>query len=476
MRQSLPVLLLLACGPLPGVLPDGGDEEVDGGSGALALDGGLDAGAGDGGWDDAGLVGDAGSERDAGGDAGSVLMDAGPPPSDGGVLYAFGRDHSPLTPGLVANLQRVAARAVHDDATLMKVGDSHTVSPSFLACFAGMNVDLAGRSQLQPTIDVFKATRIGSTTPLDRTSLAATVGWSATSAIAGSPSPMERELTATNARFATVMFGTNDIGFMNLDAYGRNMFTLVDFLLARGVVPIISSIPPRDDSATADAQVPWYNGVTRALAQSRGVPYVDVHRQLLPLPGHGLAGDNLHLNVYAPTGGARGCLLTSAGLAYGNNVRNLLTLEALARARGAVTAGQSSDTAAPTLAGSGTAVEPLVIPSLPFVDVRDTARDGARGVATWSGCSTANEGGPEVVYRLEATRAQTVRATVVSLGASDIDVHLLRDTVTASSCVSRNDKTVTFAVTPGAWFLVLDTFVSSGVERAGEYALVVMEQ
>jgi hypothetical protein len=469
-RQSLLVLLLTAaCGPLPVVLPDGGFEEPDAGLG------GLDGGAVDGGADDAGALEDAGTARDAGIDAGAPVTDAGPPPPDGGVLYAFGRDHSPLTPALVANLQRVAARAAHDDATLMKVGDSHTVSPNFLACFAGMNVDLAGRP-LQSTVDAFKATRIGSTTPFDRTSLAATIGWSATSAIAGSPSPVERELTATNARFATVMFGTNDIGFMNLDAYGRNMFTLVDFLLARGVVPIVSSIPPRDDSATADAQVPWYNGVTRALAQSRGVPYVDVHRQLLPLPNHGLAGDQLHLNVYAPTGGGRGCLLTMAGLQYGNNVRNLLTLEALSRVRPAVTAGLSTDATAPMLAGAGTASAPFQIPSLPFVDVRETARDGVRGVSTWSGCSTANEGGPEVVYRLEVTRAMTVRATVVSLGTSDIDVHLLRDAVTAASCVARNDKTVTFALTPGTWFLALDTFVSAGVERSGEYALVVMEQ
>ena len=44
--------------------------------------------------------------------------------------------------------------------------------------------------------------------------------------------------------------------------------------------------------------------------------------------GH-VCDDNLHLNVYAPTGAARGCVFTAAGLQYGHNVRNLLTLQAL---------------------------------------------------------------------------------------------------------------------------------------------------
>lgn len=462
---------------MPVVLPDGGiDELIDRDAGsesadAGAVDAGGDAGAGelaDGGTD-AGPPPDAGLVPDAG-------VDAGAPVPDGGLVYPFGQTQSPLTPAVMENLRRIAARAPRDDATLMKVGDSHTVSTSFLGCFAGMNVDLAGRAPLQSTIDAFKATRIGATTPFDRTSLAATIGWSATSAIAGSPSPVERELTATNARFATVMFGTNDIGFMNLDAYARNMFTLVDFLLARGVVPIVSAIPPRDDSTTADALVPWYNGVTRALAQSRAVPYVDLNRELLPLPNHGiLTSDGLHLNVYV-SGGARGCVLTPTAVQFGHNVRNLVTLQALARTRNAVVSQQAPDSSAPMRVGTGTVAQPLVVDALPFVDVRDTRRDGARGVNVYTGCSTANEGGPEVLYRLEVTRPMTVRATVASLGAADIDVHLLRDTVSGAACVTRNDKTITSALTPGTYFLALDTYVAAGVEQAGEYALVVMEQ
>jgi len=477
MRRSLLVALLVACGPMPVVLPDGGivDEDVDPGVDAGAVDGGAALDAGD---LDAGEA-EAGTERDAGPvPDGGPIVDAGRPPVDGGmVVYPFGRTHSPLTPGVVANLRRIAAREAHDDDALMKVGDSITVSSSHLTCFAGANVDLDGRTALQPVLDAINSTRIAGRSPFARTSLAATIGWSAQSAINGNPAPLEQELAATNARFATVMFGTNDIGFMNLDAYGKNLFTLVDRLVARGVVPIVSSIPPRDDSTTADAQVPWYNGVTRALAQSRQVPYIDLNRELLPLPNHGITTvDGVHLNTSVSSGSSRGCLLTPAGLRYGHNVRNLLTLEALSRSWSAVTVGTPSDATATLRTGAGTATEPLVVDALPFADVRDTRRDGARVIGTYPGCSTANEGGAEVVYRLEVTRPTTVRATVVSLGTADLDVHLLRGSVSGAACVARNDKTVTSALMPGTYFFVVDTYVSAGTERSGEYALVVMEQ
>lgn len=468
MRWSLPfVLSTLACGPLPMPLPDGGVVEE------------VPVDARDGGSNDAGGDLDAGSSVDAGpvADAGQVA-DAGSPDAQAGlVVYPFNQTHSPLTPAVVAHLRRVATREAHDDDVFMKVGDSNTVNTNHLACFSGANVDLGGRGALQPALDAFNASRVAGTSPFARVTLAATVGWSASAAIAGTPAPLEQELAATNARFATVMFGTNDIQAMNLEAYGRTLFTLVDRLLARGVVPLVTSIPPRDDSAAADAQVPWYNGVTRALAQSRQVPYLDLHRELLPLPNHGITtADGLHLNVYLPSGAPRGCLLTAPGLRYGHNVRNLVTLEGLSRAWGAVTRGTAPDASAPLRLGAGTASGPLVIDALPFADVRDTRRDGERLINTYAGCSTANEGGAEVVYRLEVTRAMTVRATVVSLGAADLDVHLLQGSVSGAACVARNDKTVTSAVLPGTYFIAVDTYVSAGAERSGEYALVVMEQ
>lgn len=455
----LAVLVLLgsACGaPLPGE-EDGGD--VDAG----AEGGGLDAGALDAGEDagtaqDAGL-GDAGSE-----DAGRQVL-----------VYPVGPVHSPLTPAVASSLRTVAARgpALHDDV-FAKVGDSNTVNTNYLACFAGSNVDLDGRAALQPALDAFKGGAAGSTTPFDRVSLAATVGWSAGAALAGTPSPLDAEVAAIAPRFATVMFGTNDVGFQDPYTFGRNLFTLADTLLAQGVVPVFTSVPRRDDSATADAWVPRYNLVTRGVAQARQVPFVDLHQALEPVTAHGLGGDGVHLSVYAPSG-ARGCVLTAAGLDHGHNMRNLLTLEALARARGAVRGEPAPDATGPLRGGDGTLASPIVIDGLPFVDVRDTRVDGERRVDVYPGCaSTADESGPEVLYRLELARPATVRAFVVSREGVDVDVHLLSAPGDGQACLARNDKVVVRALAAGTYWLALDTYVSGGVALRGEYLLAVL--
>ena len=422
---------------------------------------------------DAGDVSDAGEGMDAGPEDAGVVVDAG----FSVLRYPSGRTQSPLTAEVTAHLQSIAALSPgRNEAFFSKIGDSNTVNTNYLGCYAGTQVDLGGRTPLQPALQHFLAGMVAGSTPYNRTSLSATIGWSASAALAGAPSPLQQELDAANPRYATVMFGTNDVGFMNTDSFGKNMFTIVDTLSLQGVVPIISAIPPRDDDAATDAWVPRYNLVARGIAQARRVPFVDLHRELLTVPAHGLGPDGVHLNVYV-SGSVKGCNLTSAGLAFGHNTRNLATLEGLSRAWGSVTAGTSPDATAPRISGTGLPGDEVVIDSLPFVDVRDTRRDGVARINSYPGCSsTANESGREVLYRLELTQATNVRVFVVSLGTSDIDVHLMNDTVSGASCVVRNDKTFVRQLAAGTYYLSLDTFQSSAGVLAGEYLVGVLAE
>ncbi len=415
-------------------------------------------------------------------DAGAMSSepDAGAPTPDAGpsvLLYPLDRKHSPLTAEVVTSLQRIAARSTTRRANVFsKVGDSNTVNPNYLSCFAGTQVDLAGRTALEPALTFFRGGLVGTTTSFDRVSLAATVGWSASAAIAGTPSPLQQELDATQARYATVMFGTNDVGFMDPYAYGQNLATLIDVAVSQGVVPILTTVPPRDDSATAEAWVARYNLVARGLAQARQVPFVDLHRELQPVPAHGLGPDGIHLNVYAPSA-VRGCALTTAGLGFGQNVRNLATLEALSRARTAVQSGAASDTEAPRRAGTGLPGEEIAITTLPFVDVRDTRVDGMARLDAYPGCgSAANESGKEVLYRLELAQPATLRLFVVALGGSDLDLHVLSSTVSGQACVARHDKVLVRPFAAGTHWLSIDTFKASAGVLAGEYVLVVMPE
>ncbi len=473
MRTSLaltlaPAVLLVACegGLAPRPPLEGSDADV-----GSARDSGIAAPIDAGGGSDAALdpARDAGpGDRDAG-PPDAATPDAGPPPPSGPVLYPADRRHSPITADLAEDLRAAARRgpSLADDV-FMKVGDSITVSTQFLHCFAGSHVELDGRP-LDPTLARFRAGSAGGSSPFTRVSQAAVVGWSANAALAGSPSPLEQERSALSPRFAVVMFGTNDVGYRDLDAYAQDIWTIAGSLLDRGTIPILSSIPPRDDSASADARVPRFNLAVRAIAQGLGVPFVDLHRELLPLPSHGLGGDGVHPNVY----GSGACVLDAAGLRYGYNVRNLLTLEALDRAVRALD-GEALDADAPRLSGSGAPSDPFVIEGRTFVAMSDTAGSPHRALDRYGCAPGTDESGPEEVYRLELASPARITATVVSARGVDVDVHLLRGAVRADACVARDHKEVSADVEAGTWYVVVDSWVDgAGAAASGPYLLLV---
>jgi hypothetical protein len=173
----------------------------------------------------------------------------------------------------------------------------------------------------------------GPKSSFNRTSLSATVGWLTGQVLGGAPSFLDREIAAVKPAFAVVMLGTNDNRPAGLPIFTRNLAEVLDRTLAAGVIPLVSTIPPRDDSALAEARVVEINAAIRALAESRQVPLMDLHAALLPLPQHGLVRDGIHLSTIWEHDAPRPCRFTPEGLQKGMNVRNLLVLAALDRAR-----------------------------------------------------------------------------------------------------------------------------------------------
>jgi hypothetical protein len=394
------------------------------------------------------------------------------------ALYPADRDQSPVTPAVVASLRAIAARDPSlDEHEFAKVGDSQTVSAYYMHCFGSGPIDWDTRPAFMPAVTNFRAGAAGGTDPFQRASLAAVIGWSAWAPLSGSPPPLQQEYDALRPRFATVMFGSNDTEVGDPIWFGANMLDLVDWLTARGVVPVLSSVPPRSDSATGDAWVPRYSAVVRAIAQARQVPFVDIERELRPIPGFGLGGDGLHLNVYTTAPSPWGCTFTPPALRYGQNLRNVMVIEGLSRALGAVRDGAAPDATAPALRGTGTRDQPFVIEALPFSDVRDTSTGGHRTIDTYPGCmSTADESGPEFTYRFDVSAPTRVRAMVLNRGTVDNDVHLLDASDSGAGCLQRNDRTIVADLAPGTYYFSLDTYVSGGVTHAGEYIFVLMAE
>src|SRR5690606_1293697 len=144
-------------------------------------------------------------------------------------VYPPDRTQSPLTPAVVARLRALAAenpRLAPD--MFAKLGASATVNRNFMRCFAGAQVELDGRAHLRETIAHFNGARAseGWRDPFRRQSRCATVGWSAERAMSGNPSPLAEEIRATDARFALVMYGTNDIELGRPVQYAEQMLRL----------------------------------------------------------------------------------------------------------------------------------------------------------------------------------------------------------------------------------------------------------
>ena len=383
-------------------------------------------------------------------------------PAAGTVLYPEGARHSPITPAIVARLQGIPGGGL-DDHVFAKVGDSITDTPEFLACFDGGNVDLGAHSALAATIQYFMQGQIAAATPFSRDSEAARGGWTAEDVMTGSPCALDRELVAATPRYAVLLLGTNDNRYgRTLDAYAVDLWNAVDRMIANGVVPIMSTLPPMHSYPEADARVPLFNHVVRAIAQGRGVPLVDLHGALAALPMQGISGDGIHPTV-APGGG---CLLTATGLQYGYNTRNLVVLEALARTRAAL-AGMASDASAPTRAGTGTTTDPFLA-ELPLVDLGDS-RHGAAVIDTHPSCGGSAAFGHEIVYAVHAGQAAVIDAYVVDRDSANLDLYV----VSASphgACVGTGDTSVTAVVPAGTFYVIVD---APSPLADGEYLLVV---
>ncbi|PRQ03357.1 hypothetical protein ENSA5_16650 [Enhygromyxa salina] len=439
---------------LPDVPGDSGDGDGDSGDG--------DSGDGDG-------DGDSG---DGDGD-GEVY---GPP------LYPDARVHSPINVYARDNLASIRALApTAPEDVFMKIGASSTVSPSTLYCFADGMAELDIHEQtLGPTLDHFLLGQAGDTTPFDRDTLAAESGRTAGWAIEGAPSPVDQERAAIHPEgpsLALVHYGTNDmqqgITYASaMPAYYANMSDLLDLLINAGVVPIVFGISRRLDLEAADLWVQTYNAVARGLAQARTIPFIDLRHALEPLPGYGISGDGIHLEGF--NGGP--CILSPEGLTHGYNVRNLIALEGLDRARRSLLADDTLDEPTLQLEGLGDIDDPLEIPALPFADTNSTVDAPSLMLDVYSGCEAlADETGPENIYRVELAELTAIRAMVLDREGVDVDLHLLDDSASEAGCIARGDRMIETTLAPGTYYFALDTFVNGqGVEQGGAYTFVVL--
>lgn len=217
-----------------------------------------------------------------------------------------------------------------------RVGDSITASPNFLTPIGQGNYNLGEYGYLYGAIRFFSGPNGRGANPFIASSMAARNGWSTESVLASSnadpnlcqtgETPLECEYRVVKPAVALIMFGTNDSGGMPAVEFQANLQTIVQISISHGVIPVLSTIPPKHYNPATDGRVAEFNQIIVATARGYDVPLWNYWQAMSALPDDGLSPDGVH-----PSSARDGlnAVFDAQHLQYGYPVRNLTALQML---------------------------------------------------------------------------------------------------------------------------------------------------
>lgn len=217
-----------------------------------------------------------------------------------------------------------------------RVGDSITASPNFLTPIGQGNYNLGEYGYLGTAISFFSGPNGRGANPFAASSIAARNGWSTESVLnpanadrgvcRSGETPLACEYRLVKPSVALIMFGTNDAGGMPSATFQSNLRTIVQTSINMGVIPVLSTIPPKHYNAATDGRIFEFNDIIVATARAYDVPLWDYYTAMAALPSEGLSSDGVH-----PSSASDGLNAVFDGqhLRYGYPMRNFTALQVL---------------------------------------------------------------------------------------------------------------------------------------------------
>ena len=202
----------------------------------------------------------------------------------GGLLFVTGRvggedrqtekpESEQRLPAWVEPMRRVHARFKGQPKTLAHFGDSITVTMAYWAPLEHLGKDVPKEMQRPlATVQDYMAPQCWRTWkgPEYGSDGGQTIRW-AHENIGGWLDKLRPEA-------AVIMFGTNDLGGIELEEYDAKTRQVVSACLERGTVPILSTIPPRHGF---DEKAAVFAAAVRAIADDMHVPLIDYQAEVL---------------------------------------------------------------------------------------------------------------------------------------------------------------------------------------------------
>lgn len=229
--------------------------------------------------------------------------------------------------------ERGQARAIPRAITMFsKVGDSMTASPHFLVPFGDGDYDLGEYVALETVIEFFVT---GNENAFNRVNYANSIGFTTASALdstwavadvcIANETPLACEYRVSNAAFALIMFGTNDVMAFDAPLFDYFLRRIVLETAAADVIPVLYTMPIRPEAAELSGV---FNQIILKIAGDYDVPVINLAVALEPLLNGGVdLQDTLHLTEPEPP--LTVTTFTDESLNAGYTVRNLVTLQAL---------------------------------------------------------------------------------------------------------------------------------------------------
>ncbi|HPG35722.1 MAG TPA: hypothetical protein PLG63_05240 [bacterium] len=127
---------------------------------------------------------------------------------------------------------------------------------------------------------------------------------------------------------------------------------------------------------------------------------------------------------------------------------------------------------------TGTVSNPEIIDSFPYFHSGNTRNMNSLEIDSYSAKPETMETGPEVIYQFTVSTSGTVDISVTDNQSEGIDndIHLLTTlnvdgSGMATDALARDDHNIVMHIDAGTYYIVVDSFSSSGVDKPGEYTM-----
>jgi len=234
---------------------------------------------------------------------------------------------SPISAAMIDVYERGQALGNHD-RIITKVGDSLSADSQYLTPMSYEEIVLGSYDYLADTIRYFGESAAG-------VSAAARIGltsyvvfdpmWADPELCNSGENPLQCEYRRKQPSIAFIMFGSNDARHIDAGTFADNMRQIVEFSLARGIIPVLSTFSYSPDSEF------WWQSVAMNqaiidLAAEYEVPLINLWMAARPLDNYGLESDLTHMTH---SGFAYLKYDTGHESWYGVSLRNLLSIRML---------------------------------------------------------------------------------------------------------------------------------------------------